>query len=59
MFAKKVLVLALAIFAIPCVSAASIGGGEISEGTYSGPSDLIPLGGFLFLALFFSFCVQH
>ena len=32
-----------------------MGGGLESEGTYSEPSDLIPLAGFLFLALFFSF----
>jgi CBS domain containing-hemolysin-like protein len=32
-----------------------MGGGIVSEGTYSEPSDLIPLVGFLFLALFFSF----
>jgi CBS domain containing-hemolysin-like protein len=40
---------------IPCASASSMGGGVESEGTYSEPSDLIPLAGFLFLALFFSF----
>ena len=55
MFVKKIVIIALMVFAIPSVSAASIGGGEISEGTYSGPADLIPLAGFLFLALFFSF----
>ena len=52
---SRILILILVCFAIPSVSAASMGGGEMSEGTYSGPSDLIPLAGFLFLALFFSF----
>ena len=40
---------------IPCASASSMGGGVERDGTYSEPSDLIPLAGFLFLALFFSF----
>ena len=51
--ARMLTFLLLAI--MPCASASSMGGSIESEGTYSEPSDIIPLAGFLFLALFFSF----
>ena len=52
---SRILTFVLLLIIIPCASASSMGGGIVSEGTYSEPSDLIPLVGFLFLALFFSF----
>ena len=52
---SRILTFVLLLIIIPCASASSMGGGMVSEGTYSEPSDLIPLVGFLFLALFFSF----
>ena len=52
---SRILTFVFLLIIIPCASASSMGGGMVSEGTYSEPSDLIPLVGFLFLALFFSF----
>jgi len=55
MLTRQSIIFVLLIFVIPTASAAGMGGGGTSEGTYSNPTDLIPLAGFLFLALFFSF----